>query len=75
MEAIIVVRELERREHYFTIRGYRGGEMVEFGNVNAYVNHKTFLPERIGCCDNPQAFTLIDLIEISALMKPATSSL
>ena len=40
--------------------------MVEFGNVNAYINHKTFLSECIGCCDDPQAFTLIDLIEISA---------
>ena len=39
--------------------------MVEFGNVNADVNHKSSFPS-VGYCDDPQTFILIDLIEIRA---------
>ena len=38
MEAISVVCEFERINEYFTARINRSGEMVEFGNINAYEN-------------------------------------
>ena len=40
LEAITVICEFERLREYYAIRRYDCGLMVEFGNVNAYVNHR-----------------------------------
>ena len=56
-----VVCEFERLNEYLTVRRNRSGEMVEFGNVNAYINHEAVPPfqkvsyhdiKKKGKCDN-----------------------
>ena len=44
LEAISVVCEFERLNEYFTVRRNRSGEMVEFGNINAYKNFHEVVP-------------------------------
>ena len=44
LEAISVVCEFERLKKYFTVGRNRSGEMVEFGNVNAYKNFHEVVP-------------------------------
>ncbi len=43
-EAIIVIRELKRLNEYLAVGRNRSGEMVEFGNINADVNHEVIPP-------------------------------
>ena len=44
LEAISVVCEFERLKNYFTVGRNRSGEMVEFGNINAYKNFHEVVP-------------------------------
>ncbi|MBR3509215.1 MAG: hypothetical protein IKO03_10685 [Lachnospiraceae bacterium] len=44
IEAIIVICECERFDEFFPIRRDRDGEVVEFGNTNAYIYHEVTLP-------------------------------
>ena len=44
LEAISVICEFERLNEYLTVRRNRGGEMVEFGNINAYKNFHEVVP-------------------------------
>ena len=43
IEAIIVICKFKRLDEYFAI-GRAGGEVVEFGYINSYVNHKVVPP-------------------------------
>ena len=38
------VCEFERLKNYFTVGRNRSGEMVEFGNINAYINFHEVVP-------------------------------
>ena len=44
LEAISVVSEFERLKNYFTVGRDCSGEMVKFGNVNAYVSFHEVVP-------------------------------
>ena len=44
LEAISVICEFERLNEYFTVRENRSGEMVKFGNINAYKNFHEVVP-------------------------------
>jgi len=44
LEAISVICEFERLNDYFTVGRNRGGEMVKFGNINAYENVYEVVP-------------------------------
>lgn len=44
LEAISVICEFERLNDYFTVGRNRSGEMIKFGNINAYVNFHEVVP-------------------------------
>ena len=68
MEAITVICEFKWLREYYAIRRYGCGVMVEFGNVNAYVNHRGTPPfQKSLILLYPPAVIHIDLIDISTL--------
>lgn len=44
LEAITVIREFKRLHEFCAIRRYGWCKVIEFGNVNAYVDHEVVLP-------------------------------